>query len=288
MTIAVTAQESLNATVKAAVVDLLYRLGDDGLIIGHRNSEWTGLGPILEEDIAFSSMAQDKMGHALAFYRLLHDLGEPDPDRIAFLREPGEFRCCSLVALECFADDAASGEPPPALCNNPTRDWLVARGDWALGLVRQFFFSEADALRMTALESSAYGPLAQLARKLRGELKYHTLHGRTMMQRLSGATAESRARLQAAVDRLYPHALGVFEPTEHDDALAAGGISPTEAALCEQWRGRIGPMLEGYGFATPANARPVCGGRIGQHPPALAALVTDMQKVYRMDPQTQW
>src|SRR5262249_40197694 len=204
---------ALDAKTRAAVIDLLYRLADDSLIIGHRNSEWTGLGPILEEDIAFASMAQDKVGHALAFYNLLHELGEPDPDHLAFLREPADFRCCSLVALECFAEMIAS--PQTSLCNNPIRDQLVAEGDSSLSLVRQFLFSEADALRMSALESSAYDPLARLARKLRGEIKYHTLHGRTILKHLT-ATPDSRQRLQSALDALWGPALGMFEPTPHD------------------------------------------------------------------------
>ena len=69
-----------------ALKEFLYKLADDQLILGHRNSEWTGFGPLLEEDIAFSSMAQDKIGHSHALYQLLHQLGEPEPDTIAFMR----------------------------------------------------------------------------------------------------------------------------------------------------------------------------------------------------------
>ena len=71
---------------------LLYRLADDELIMGHRNSEWTGIGPVLEEDIAFASMAQDEIGHAYAYFRLLYDLGEPEPDKAAFGRTIEQFR----------------------------------------------------------------------------------------------------------------------------------------------------------------------------------------------------
>src|ERR1700741_5567847 len=90
----------------AAIKELLYKMADDQLILGHRNSEWTGLGPMLEEDIAFSSVAQDKMGHALAFYNLLHELGEADPDTLVYARTPEQFRCASLVVLECFTKEA--------------------------------------------------------------------------------------------------------------------------------------------------------------------------------------
>ena len=85
-----------SATLQA-LKSLLYRMADDSLIIAHRNSEWTGLGPILEEDIAFSSIAQDKLGHALSLYTLLNNLGEKEPDTIAFTRHTKDFTCCQFV-----------------------------------------------------------------------------------------------------------------------------------------------------------------------------------------------
>jgi ring-1,2-phenylacetyl-CoA epoxidase subunit PaaC len=77
--------------------DMLYRMADDLLIIGHRNSEWTGLGPVLEEDIAFSSMAQDKIGQSHAIFEILHEMGESEPDTVAFTRNDNQFHCCHLV-----------------------------------------------------------------------------------------------------------------------------------------------------------------------------------------------
>ena len=274
----------LDAATKPAVIDLLYRLGDDSLIIGHRNSEWTGLGPILEEDIAFSSMAQDKMGHALAFYRLLDELGEADPERLAYERGPDKYRCCSLVTLEFLDSDNSK----PDLSNNPVRDELVSRGDWAGSLVRQFLFSEADAIRMAALEESAYEPLAQLARKLRGELKYHTLHGRLMMEKLGRATPESRERLQSALTHLWPHALGIFEPTHFDDQLANSGICPPESELCQRWRSEVEPIIEKSGLSIPSKSLPNHGGRAGKHGAQLTTVLDAMQKVYKLSPGAIW
>ena len=79
--------------------ELLFKMADDQLILGHRNSEWTGMGPLLEEDIAFSSMAQDKVGQSQALYTQLKELGEGDPDHLAFMREASMFRNCILVEL---------------------------------------------------------------------------------------------------------------------------------------------------------------------------------------------
>lgn len=256
------ARSALSPRVKSAIIDLLYRLADDNLVLGHRNSEWTGLAPILESDIAFSSMAQDKMGHALTFYRLLHDLGEPEPDKLAFFRSVEEYRCCSLVALP--------------------------RGDWAFSVVRHFLFDEAARIRHEALAESSYEPLATVARKLRGELKYHTMHGRMSVQRLGTGTAESRSRLQRALDELYPHSLSVFEATQWDEMLADENVQPREADLCERWREAVVPMLEEASLHVPSDAEPVCGGRAGRPPDSLKKLLDEMQKVYRLAPDAEW
>jgi len=197
--------DALSGTVREAVINLLYRLADDELIIGHRNSEWTGHAPILEADIAFSSMAQDEMGHAQAYYSLLHQLGERDPDTLAFGRRPREFRCASLVCLP--------------------------KGDWGFSILRQFLYDASETVRLTALSESSLVPLAQLAGKLRGEEKYHLMHGRSWVLRLGNATDDSHRKMQAALDFAYPHALGLFEPTEYDEPLAQAGISPREDEL---------------------------------------------------------
>ena len=135
-----------------AIKDLLYRLADDDLIIGHRNSEWTGLGPILEEDIAFSSMAQDEVGHAQAYYMILHELlEEPAPDTIAFARHSSDFRSCHLVEYPI--------------------------GGYAFSLVRHMLYDTAEAVRLNALSRSSFKPLAELSNKLAREELYHQLLG---------------------------------------------------------------------------------------------------------------
>jgi ring-1,2-phenylacetyl-CoA epoxidase subunit PaaC len=251
-----------SAEQSAALIDLLFRLADDELVIGHRNSEWTGLGPIIEADIALSSMAQDEIGHAQAYYRLLHDLGRPDPDTLAFLRGPEEFRCASVAALP--------------------------RGDWAFSITRQFLYDAAESVRLKALAVCSYRPLAELARKIAGEEKYHLLHGRTWVTKLGQGTDESRSRMQTALDAAFPHALGLFEPTKHDRAIAAMGLQPPESALRDRWGDVVEPVLAEAGLTAPSGVEPVYGGRAGRHPPELAELLEAMQKVYRIDPAAKW
>ncbi len=253
---------SIQGIAREAAINLLYRLADDELVIGHRNSEWTGHAPILEADIAFSSMAQDEMGHAQAYYSLLHQLGELDPDALAFGRKPREFRCASLVCLP--------------------------KGDWGFSVLRQFLYDAAETVRHTALIGSSLIPLAQLAAKLRGEEKYHLMHGRNWVLRLGNATGDSHQRMQAALDSLYPHALGLFEPTEYDEPLAQAGISPREEELKRQWESAIAPVFGDAGLTVPSGKPPIYGGRVGRHPDALKELLNKLQLVYNIDPAAKW
>lgn len=254
---------SLDSVCRRAVIDLLYRLADDALVMGHRNSEWTGLGPILEEDIAFSSMAQDEMGHAQVYYQLLHELGEADPDTLAFGRPPRDWKSASLVSL-------------PGL------------HDWAFSLIRKFLYDVAVSVRLAALADGAYVPLARVARKLISEKKYHLMHGRAWVLRLGRAGGESREKMQDALNRAYPHALGMFEPTEADEVLAQAGIAPRELQMRREWESATAPVLHEAGLNVPEHVRPEYGGRVGKHPPALKELLDAMQMVYRMDPAAKW
>ena len=241
---------------------MFYRLADDELIIGHRNSEWTGHAPILEADIAFSSMAQDEMGHAQAYYGMLHQLGECDPDALAFGRKPRDFRCASLVCLP--------------------------KGDWGFSVLRQFLYDAAETVRLAAFLGSSLTPLAQLAGKLRGEEKYHLMHGRNWVLRLGSSTDDSHRKMQAALDFAYPHALGLFEPSEYDETLAQAGISPREEELKRQWESAVAPVLTDAGLNVPDGAEAIYGGRVGRHPEVLKELLDKMQLVYSIDPTAKW
>ncbi|TYZ14260.1 phenylacetate-CoA oxygenase subunit PaaC [Hymenobacter lutimineralis] len=244
--------------------DLLYRLADDQLILGHRNSEWNGLGPILEEDIAFSSMAQDKLGHALQLYSLLHELGEAEPDTVAFTRNAGQFHCCQLVELPI--------------------------GDYAFSLMRHFLFDHAELLRFEALTASSYEPLAQVARKLKGELKYHVLHANTWIRQLGTSTDEAIEKLQAALDLTLPYALALFEKTEAEPAIIAEGIFIGEDALRQQWLENISRVLSQTALELPdvTTISPGEGGRHGVHTEFLQPLLDEMAEVFRLDPTADW
>ena len=246
-----------------ALKALITRMGDDELIIGHRNSEWTGIGPVMEEDIAFSSMAQDKIGHAWALYRMLREeLGGIDPDQFAFMRTEKDYRCCHLVEMPIGAYD--------------------------FSLMRHFLFDHAEAVRYNSLLQSSFTPLQLLARKVKGELKYHTLHADAWVMQLCKAGEESYIKMQAALNDCFQLACGIFEPGLEDGLLVEEKVFPGEASLFEQWQESIYPVLVKSALEMPERKQPVYGGRSGQHTPYLQPLLDEMSEVFRMNPAATW
>ncbi|HEX5551913.1 MAG TPA: 1,2-phenylacetyl-CoA epoxidase subunit PaaC [Chitinophagaceae bacterium] len=252
--------------LEAPLRNLITKMADDELILGHRNSAWTGLGPILEEDIAFSSMAQDKIGHARTLYEILQDkFGETDPDHFAFLRKEKDFKCCHLVEMPI--------------------------GEYDFSLMRHFLFDFAETVRYESLGESTFEPFRQLSGKIRGELKYHTLHAREWIRQLGTGTEESHIRMQRELENCFPFAAGIFEPLGgFEQLLIDEKIYCGEKTLYERWLARIHPVLIQASLDLPDVDRvhPVIGGRQGFHTEYLQPLLDEMSEVYRLDPQAEW
>jgi ring-1,2-phenylacetyl-CoA epoxidase subunit PaaC len=164
--------------------ELLLELADDELVLGWRNSEWTGIAPFLEEDVAFSSIAQNEIGHARALYELAAAELGTTADELAFDREPSEYRCAPLVELR--------------------------RLEWARTIARHWLYETADALRLEALLAMDDAEVAGIAAKMDREERYHRLHAEMWIDRLL-ASPEGRARLEEAIAELWPYALGVLD-----------------------------------------------------------------------------
>lgn len=250
------------------LVELLCQLADDELVIGHRDSEWLGLAPHIEEDIAFGSIAQDEVGHATAFYRLAEDLGLGRADDLAFLRPAAERR--NAVLLE-RPNGAGTYLQDPAF-------------DWGYTVARRLAYDLFDAVRLEVLaSSSAYTPLAQLAAKIRREERYHLLHHVTWFKRLAEGTAESRRRLVAGIEQTFLDAGGLFVMMPSDY------FPTTSAALLERWTAELRPQFDAVGLPWPlALPAPALDGRAGQHTPDLEALLATMGEVYRTAPGATW
>lgn len=247
-----------------ALKELLYKIADDQLILGHRNSEWTGFGPLLEEDIAFSSMAQDKIGQSYALYQMLQTLGENEPDTVAFMRAGNLFHNCILVELP--------------------------NGEYDFSLIRHFLYDTAEAIRFEMLSESSYQPLAEISRKIRAELRYHTLHANTWIKKLGSATEESISRLQNSLNYALPYALGMFEESPYEKELISAGIFGGEQSLKEQWMKKVEEQINQTNLQLPdwKTIQPVNGGRTGKHSEHLQPLLDEMSEVFKIDPTAEW
>jgi ring-1,2-phenylacetyl-CoA epoxidase subunit PaaC len=180
----------------------LLDLADDELVLGWRDSEWTGIAPFLEEDVAFSSIAQGEIGHARAFYELAAAELGGDADALAFDREPEEYRCATLVQLRLLPD-------------------------WARTIARHWLYETADAIRIAALRESGRAEVAGLAAKIEREEVYHRMHADMWAERLR-SSKESRARFESAVEELWPFALGVLGESQRGALCDAVGREPVE------------------------------------------------------------
>lgn len=247
-----------------ALKELLYKIADDQLILGHRNSEWTGFGPLLEEDIAFSSMAQDKIGQSHALYQMLQTLGEREPDTVAFTRNASQFHNCILTELP--------------------------NGEYDFSLIRHFLYDTAEAIRFEMLSESSYQPLADISKKIRAELRYHTLHANTWMKQLGSATEESISRLQNSLNIAMPYALGMFEESPYEKELISDKIFGGEQALNVRWMKKVEEVIAQTSLQLPdwKTLQPVYGGRAGKHSEYLQPLLDEMSEVFKIDPTAEW
>ena len=189
-----------------ALAMLLLTMADDEFVLGFSDSEWTGIGPILEEDVAISSLAQDELGHAQALYGLLVEVAGDGRD----------------------ADAWAYDRPPEGYLHARLLDH--PRGDWAATIARRYLYDTADAARLEALAGSSHRPLADLVAKMRREERYHRMHVEAWLERLADAGGESRARLVDALSAMGPDAGTVLAPLPGDVALVRHGIVGAPAA----------------------------------------------------------
>lgn len=246
----------------APLGELLLAMADDEAVIGWTDSEWTGIAPLLEEDVAMSSLSQDELGHAQALYGLLADLRGTDADSLAYDREPADYRHARLLDH--------------------------GRGDWAMTIARRFLYESADAARLAALTGGSWAPLAELAATIAREERYHRMHIDAWLVRLAAAEGEPRDRLVTALTTLGPDAGTVFSPLPGEAALVEAGILAAPMAKLERrWRAAIEPTLTTHGLPLPPPAVDPAAGRT-THGPAFAALHDAFTSVRRSDPGATW
>jgi ring-1,2-phenylacetyl-CoA epoxidase subunit PaaC len=258
-----TVAELIPATRNALSL-LLLSMADDEFVIGFSDSEWTGIAPMLEEDVAMSSIAQDELGHAQALYRLLAEVADDgrDADAIAY-------------------DRPVEGYYHARLLDHP-------RGDWADTIARRYLYDTADGIRLDALADSSFAPLRELVAKIRREERYHLMHVSAWLERLASAGGEPRERLLAALDRLAADAATVLSPLPNDLSLVMAGIIDSSFdELDARWRAEIGRVFERLGLSMPLPVADPLTARTN-HSDAFRWLHGEFTAVRREQPGATW
>jgi ring-1,2-phenylacetyl-CoA epoxidase subunit PaaC len=284
-------------------LNLLLAVADDELILGHRHSQWTGWAPHIEEDLAFSSIAQDEMAHARMLYELAGPMTGLDADALALGREAGEYRNAWL-------------------CERPN-------GDWGYTIARQYLYDTADALRVATLAESGWKDLADLMGVIALEETYHRDHAVTWFQRLAGGPSlTARERFAEGLGAAIGEAIALFEPLPGEEQLVQDGtLARSNEEMLTQWLGDVGEALEassldyvlarhgamgemvptgsgeipepGEALTVPGVARrdgrwvheggfAGAGGRRGRHSGDFAPLWEEMTGMYRSFPGAKW
>jgi ring-1,2-phenylacetyl-CoA epoxidase subunit PaaC len=248
-----------------AKLEYLLRQGDNALILSQQLCQWCGKGPALEEDMALSNIALDLLGQTrmwLTYAAELEGLGR-DEDKLAFLRDAGEFRNCLLV------------EQP--------------NGDYAQTLVRQFFFDTWHYFLVDALTNSSDQRIADIAEKSVKEITYHLRRSSDLVVRLGDGTEDSRARMQAAVDELWTYTGEMFIYDAVDHAMVEQGVAPAETVLLDAYLQHVGEVFEEATLTMPSpQAYMQRGGKQGRHTERLGFILAEMQFLQRAYPGVEW
>ncbi|MRX71856.1 phenylacetate-CoA oxygenase subunit PaaC [Bacillus lacus] len=258
---------------RSAAAQLLFQLADDDFILSYRGSEWLGLAPHIEEDVAFSSISQDTMGHAAMFYGLLEELGEGSADTLAHAR-PAEERK-NAILLEKV--------------NGPGTYLIEPQYDWAFTVVRNYFYTAGKKVKIDSLKSSSYQPLSEAAVKVNMELFYHLLHWKTWFSQLMKAGGEARKRMEKAAEEVFQELGGIFSLGEKGEIMNSLGLISGEEGLKSAWITMMKPVFQELQYNMPSQFLMMSGdGRNGEHTEDLQTALNTLSEVYRLDRSASW
>ncbi len=240
------------------LTDYLLHLADTTLILSHRNSEWCGHGPILEQDIALTNISLDLLGQSRLFYQYAAQLiGNTDEDQLAYLRTEREYKNLLLV------------EQP--------------NGDWGQTILRQYLYSQFQQLLFQQLQNHSDEQLAAIAAKSLKETNYHVRWSREWVIRLGDGTDESRQRMLHAVDEMWRYTGELFAPAAYE-SVATIDFN----AIQLQWMEKVSAVFEEATLPLPEKVFAQTGGKTGVHTEHLGYILADLQYMQRTYPDSNW
>jgi len=245
-------------------IQYLLHLADNALILSHRNSQWCGHGPILEQDIALTNIALDQLGQARNLFQyaaliITEKTGIPTTeDQLAYLRDTGAFKNCLLAELP--------------------------NGHWGQTVLRNFLMGTYQFFLYQELQQIASGQLKAIADKSIKEITYHVRWSADWVVRLGDGTAESKARMVEALELLWPYTGEMLEPCDYELPLIAAQSSFIKAA----WEAKIAAVFEEATLVHPTNEWMQSGGKKGIHTEHLGYLLAEMQFLQRAYPGLEW
>lgn len=246
------------------MLEYLFRLGDNTLILSQRLSEWCGHGPVLEQDIALTNIALDLLGQTRMYLSYAGEIEgkSRSEDDIAYFRDAPEFRNCLLV------------ERP--------------NGDFGQTIVRQFFFDVFNYYQLQALRQSSDQRLADIAEKALKEATYHLRFSSEWVVRLGDGTELSKQKMQAAVNTLWSFTGELTTPDALDQEMAEQGIAPNLLDIKVLWEKKVAEILQEATLTIPTNTWMQSGGKQGKHSEHLGFLLAEMQHIQRTYPGQIW
>jgi ring-1,2-phenylacetyl-CoA epoxidase subunit PaaC len=259
----------------SATANYLLHLADNAVVLGQRNAEWCGHGPVIEEDIALANVSLDLIGQARMLYQqAATELGgDATEDRLAYFRDVPEFRNYTLLELPHHS----------ALVGYAKSDL-----DYGTTIVRNFLYSALMVLVWEQLQQSRDLQLAAIAAKSLKEVRYHLRHSRDWLVRLGDGTDESHARVQAALDHLMPYTQEFWTGSSMEAAAVDAGIGVDVAALKSDWDQLVDDALAEATLVRPSAGGYVTQGKNGLHSEHLGFLLSEMQGLARAHPNATW
>jgi ring-1,2-phenylacetyl-CoA epoxidase subunit PaaC len=259
----------------SAHIDYLLHLADNAVVLGQRNAEWCGHGPILEEDIAMSNISLDLVGQARLLYQHVATLKNDGSteDSLAYFRHAGEFRNYTL--LELPHHQALVG-------------YAVDNRDYAVTIVRNFLYSALMALLWEQLQQSKDTQLAAIAAKSLKEVRYHLRHSHDWLMRFGDGTDESHQRAQAALNQLMPYTQEFWSASAFEAQAAKDGVGVDVTGLKNDWHTLVQNALTEATLQMPSSDGFVTTGKHGVHSEHLSYLLDEMQSLARAHPEGVW